>query len=247
MEQDASPNADAGFAGEAAPTAFDQFLLLLESGGPVLYVLCALSLLAATIIIGKFIQFRALRMGRRDFIDTAIGYWETNRLDQALGVLETQPNPIARVLEVALLGTAAPGLSRQVVREEVQRVAALELDRIKSGLSLLSSIATLSPLIGLLGTVLGMIDAFQSLEAAGSSVDPSILSGGIWVALLTTAGGLLVAIPAAAAHNWFQSALYRYRRAMEDAVTRIFTLPIDEPVSVQQPAGAPAPTGYPAE
>ena len=115
-------------------------------------------------------------------------------------------------------------LSEETVKEEVVRVASLQLDSLRSGLRTLALIASLSPLIGLLGTVIGMIEAFQALEAAGSRVDPAILSGGIWVALLTTAAGLVVAIPAAVAHNWFEGAVYRCRRAMEDAATQVFTL-----------------------
>jgi biopolymer transport protein ExbB len=86
----------------------------------------------------------------------------------------------------------------------------------------LEVIAALSPLLGLFGTVLGMIKAFQKLELAGSNVDPSILSGGIWEALLTTAIGLAVAIPAVLLVNYFDRIIDRTRHQMEDAATQIF-------------------------
>lgn len=114
-------------------------------------------------------------------------------------------------------------MSPSEAREEAERVANLHLDRLGQGLRLLAVIATLSPLLGLLGTVIGMIDAFRALEAAGNKVDPSILSGGIWVALLTTAAGLVVAIPAAAAHQWMEGIVERAGRAMEDVATQVFT------------------------
>ncbi len=102
-------------------------------------------------------------------------------------------------------------------------------------------------MIGLLGTVLGMINAFQALQNAGNRVDPSILSGGIWVALLTTAAGLIIAIPAAAAHNWMEGVVYRVQRAMEDAATRVFTVQIVRAADRSQPAGPGAEAVQPAE
>ncbi|XHE58623.1 MotA/TolQ/ExbB proton channel family protein [Phaeobacter sp. BS52] len=83
-------------------------------------------------------------------------------------------------------------------------------------------IATIAPLLGLLGTVLGMIAAFQALQAAGSKADPALLAGGIWEALLTTAAGMAVAIPASAALTWFEAVITRIRRDVEDSATRIF-------------------------
>jgi len=83
--------------------------------------------------------------------------------------------------------------------------------------------AAVAPLLGLRGTVLGMVEACQSLEAAGNRVNPAILSGGIWEALLTTAAGLIVAIPAVAAHNWLERSVERYSRFMEDVATRLCT------------------------
>lgn len=79
----------------------------------------------------------------------------------------------------------------------------------------------MSPLLGLLGTVLGMIVAFQQMEAAGAQVDPSTLSSGIWQALLTTAVGLGIAIPAIAVHNWMERKVERVAIRMNDAVTQV--------------------------
>ena len=90
----------------------------------------------------------------------------------------------------------------------------------------LELIATIAPLLGLLGTVLGMIAAFQALQAAGSRADPAILAGGIWEALLTTAAGMAVAIPASMALTWFESVVDRLRLEMEDFATRIFLRPV---------------------
>ena len=87
-------------------------------------------------------------------------------------------------------------------------------------------IATAAPLIGLLGTALGMIEAFQALETTGTRADPAALAGGIWEALLTTAAGMAVAIPASAALSWFESIADRLRLSMEDVATRVLARPV---------------------
>ncbi|MDO6806083.1 MotA/TolQ/ExbB proton channel family protein, partial [Wenyingzhuangia sp. 1_MG-2023] len=87
------------------------------------------------------------------------------------------------------------------LREETLRLARIEVGKLTQGLRPLEVIANIAPLLGLFGTVLGMIEAFQAMEAAGSKVDPAVLSGGIWQALLTTAGGLAVAIPVSMIHS----------------------------------------------
>jgi biopolymer transport protein ExbB len=116
-----------------------------------------------------------------------------------------------------------PQLDEATLREELVRVASRQLGVLSGYLRALEIIASLSPLLGLLGTVLGMIQAFQELSVAGSQVDPALLSGGIWQALLTTALGLAVAIPVVLAHSWLERRVERCAQAMEDAVTRVFT------------------------
>jgi biopolymer transport protein ExbB len=164
-----------------------------------------------------------------------------------LGILGGERNPVARVLEVALHGSRSKAHGEGLLKEEITRVAGLQLDNLRSGLRPLALIANISPLIGLLGTVLGMINAFQALQNAGNKVDPSILSGGIWVALLTTAAGLIIAIPAAAAHNWLEGVVYRAQRAMEDAVTRAFTMHIGPATGGREPVNPGVDAAQPAE
>jgi biopolymer transport protein ExbB len=93
--------------------------------------------------------------------------------------------------------------------------------RLESGFRFLDSVAQLAPLLGLFGTVLGMIEAFQSLQDAGAQVDPSLLAGGIWVALLTTAVGLVVAMPTALLLSWFEGRMDAERVTAECALATI--------------------------
>lgn len=129
------------------------------------------------------------------------------------------------MLTTALHARWRTEIEASVLREEIERQGRAALENLRSHTRILEVIATLSPLLGLFGTVLGMIDAFREMEAAGSRVDPSVLSGGIWEALLTTAFGLAVAIPATAAVNWLDRVVERVEHEMADAVTQVLTGP----------------------
>lgn len=195
----------------------------LTVGGPVLWVLIALSVAALSIILVKCWQFATLRPERDDDVHASLRLWREGEHDKALRELDDS-RPVAQVVGLAMRGLRAAGADRQALREEVERVASLELHRQRLLLPPLESIAMLSPLLGLLGTVLGMILAFQRLEMAGPQVDPSVLSSGIWRALLTTAFGLGVAIPVTAVHGWMERKVERVALRMNDAVTQVFTL-----------------------
>lgn len=203
--------------------------ILLELGGPVLITLMVLSVIALSIITYKSLQFIMLLGQGRSFVPVVLKHYRARHYEDALRILARRRSPVARVMDVAIIGHARADLKEFTVREEVERVAALHLERMRSFLRGLEVIGTLSPLLGLLGTVLGMIDAFQQLEYAGSRVDPGVLSGGIWEALLTTAAGLVVAIPTLAMLNWFERIVQRTAHEMENAVTQIFTAAVNEP------------------
>lgn len=203
--------------------ASQTWLAGVGKGGPVVVVLAAMSVLATAIVLLKLYQFAALQIRARRFVDEAIDRVRGGRIEEALAGLAAVRNPIARSLEVAVRGLREWDNRQREVREEVLRVGAQQLAALESYLRGLEAVANLSPLLGLLGTVLGMIRAFQRLEEAGTRVDPSVLSGGIWEALLTTAVGLAIAIPATAALNWLDSEVERFRRDMSDAVTRVYT------------------------
>jgi biopolymer transport protein ExbB len=182
-----------------------------------------ISILALAIVLLKLFQFWSARVGRRAFVAPALSHYVRGEPDKALGVLVSERNPIARVLETAIRGRGRTGVPETTLREEVVRVANFHLERLRSYLRALEVIGTLSPLLGLFGTVLGMIAAFKELEAAGNQVNASLLSRGIWEALLTTAVGLTVAIPTVAVATWLERHVDRLAHDMEDAATRVFT------------------------
>lgn len=222
-EQAAPPLSDVETLGMEQSEGFLSSLLeFLNTGGPIMYLLLALSIVAFSLILTQLLQFRGAKLGRQPFAERAITAWADGDARQAHGILSQYAStPISRLLMAGIHALTAPQAGRSDVREELTRVAGRELGNLERGLGTLSLIGGISPLLGLLGTVLGMIDAFQALEAAGNQVNPSILSGGIWVALLTTAAGLCVAIPAVVAHGWLDRIVERQTHYMEDAATRL--------------------------
>jgi len=215
-------------------------LELLRLGGPVVAVLGLMSVFGLAIALLKVWQYASARVYRRRFIEPALSQWQSGAHDQAISALADERNPIADALAVAMRGSRA-GADTAVVREEAARVGARHLSRLRSYFRPLEVIGALAPLLGLLGTVMGMITAFQQLADAGNQVNPAILSNGIWEALLTTAVGLVVAIPTVAALNWFERIVERLHEDMQDALTRFFTR--QEAVFAQTREDEPGATG----
>jgi biopolymer transport protein ExbB len=205
----------------AEPTRAETLLRLVEAGGTVVALLLALSVAAVAVILAKLLQFRRARLGSEDAALAA-----AERLRRSARPDPVDPRHPAGEL-VALAAAARGRVAPEALREELTRVGRARLAALRSHFRLLEIVAGLAPLLGLFGTVLGMIDAFRALEAAGGAVDPAVLSGGIWQALLTTAVGLAVAMPTLAALGWLERRVERAAEAMDDATARIFAPPLD--------------------
>jgi biopolymer transport protein ExbB len=189
---------------------------LVALGGPVVALLACMSVAALAAVIWKLWQFLAAGVGRHSSIEAALAAWDAGRAAEAELALSASRSHLRPVVAAAFLAPDGPEAAARV-----DALAEAALGRLESGFRLLDAIAQTAPLLGLFGTVLGMIEAFQALQGAGSSVDPSILAGGIWVALLTTAVGLAVAMPTGLALTWFESRVARERLWLDGALARI--------------------------
>jgi len=195
---------------------------LLEIGGPVVWILLGFSVIAVSIVLIKIWQIMLLSPESTTTAKKAILLWKQNEPEQALSLLKIS-KPLDELLALSMEGLRQDEIPKELLKDELQRVASLRINQLRSYLRPLEVIASLSPLLGLFGTVLGMILAFQQMELAGSQIDPSVLSGGIWQALLTTAVGLGVAIPAVVAHTWLERKTERVAVLINDGVTQVFT------------------------
>lgn len=196
---------------------------LLVRGGPVIWAIAALSVLTLALILWRLFRLSALGAWSGGRVATdAIALWHAGHRDAALASLAPHRAVRARLAHAAMTARGDATLETDAAREETTRIARALLAELRGGLRPLDLIVTIAPLLGLLGTVLGMIAAFQALQEAGGQTDAATLAGGIWEALLTTAAGMAVAIPAAAALTWFDSIADRLQAEMEGDATRIF-------------------------
>ncbi|MES1939089.1 MotA/TolQ/ExbB proton channel family protein [Salinisphaera sp. T5B8] len=202
---------------------------VITLGGPVVALLLLMSLVAITIVLAKLFQFRRVRINDRRSARKALELYRDGNASAAMTSARRSPNPAARTLARAIELRQRADVPESVLREDVMQYGSDMLESLRSHLRPLEVIAALAPLLGLLGTVLGMIEAFRDLEQAGSQVDPAVLSGGIWQALLTTAVGLAVAMPVIVALNWLERAVDRCAHEMDSVVTRVFTANLTRP------------------
>jgi len=169
-------------------------------GGPLMYPLLLCSVL--TVAYGIERGFHFFRAGRRSEAPEVIhALIEKGDYDRALTLAQETPGPVTSVLAE---GLRHRGTEKELLEEVISLRGAAELKRLNQRLHILELVGRLAPLMGLLGTVLGMVAAFRQVAAARGAVDPSLLAGGIWEALITTVAGLCVAIPAMVLHHLFE-------------------------------------------
>ena len=199
-------------------------LNLLAKGGPVMFILLGFSILALFIIILKLIQFSIVKVSNTSSLDKIISKLNKTNAKKLLIEIQQIKNPIAKVVEVVILTKSDRRFDKESRESEISRISSIQIRNLENYLGGLEVIASISPLLGLFGTVLGMIKAFLNLEKAGSQIDPALLAGGIWEALLTTAFGLAIAIPALAAYHLFENKISTTRDKMKDSIIRTNTL-----------------------
>ena len=202
------------------PTALEWVQRFLLDGGPAIWAIAALSVITLAVILWKIWRFVLAGAWSRRASLEAVKDWEAGSRDAALARVSARKGMRSRFVTGTMQAIRARPAA--AAREEATRLARDTLERAGTGLRALELIATIAPLLGLLGTVLGMIEAFRQLQEAGSGADPSQLAGGIWEALLTTAAGMAVAIPASAALTWFEAVIARVRHDMESMAARLF-------------------------
>lgn len=206
----------------------------LSPAGLILLILGLLSILVWAILIEKLRLVRRWGPGRDADLRTARAAIDRGDLAQADAALQDSAHPVAATLHVlvAAVATAIEGTGRlegkvlyiAAIRERVDhRLDDLE-QRLRRRLGLLQAIAAISPSLGLLGTVIGLIETFQVLETDGGQINPTALAGGIWSALLTTAAGLIVAIPAIAVHTLIDAAIDRVLGPIHHMVSEVETV-----------------------
>lgn len=194
---------------------------LLFAGGPILLLLIGLSLFSLALISAKALQLHRATGGVRARAE-ALGEWKAGNTSSAQAILEHGTTPADRLMLTAMRDLTS-GTPHAVVEAELEWRGNTEIAEMSRHLRLLELVGMVAPLLGLLGTVLGMIRSFQDLAGSEGSANASILAGGIWEALLTTAAGLVVAIPAAVAAGLLGEQVERATVMIESAVGQVLS------------------------
>ena len=202
----------------------ESFLIYIEKGGIIFTSLFLLSIVTIAIVTLKIIEIYFLKkLDFSKFYSLLIADKNNNINDVREGFIDTLPKSKQNII-LNLVDLVSSNNSKIDIEKEIDSLKNKEFKQIYSFLPSLEVISQVSPLVGLLGTVLGMIDSFNELELGGSLVDPSILAGGIWTALLTTAMGLIVAIPALVSHYFLEKKINDLMDDFETLISKLSTL-----------------------
>lgn len=195
------------------PDIFDPATLV------VFAALAVLSFIAVTVSAYKTIQFARLGVGKRKKAEQILDSWLSGRADEAVQMASERKSVLARILQAVFSGVQARPGETAYAEELGRQTAIIELASLSDRLRLLEMVVQAAPMLGLLGTVIGMIDAFSVLAQTQGAVDPTGLAGGIWTALTTTAVGLAVALVAYFLASWFEGRIDRERNLIEAVIS----------------------------
>jgi biopolymer transport protein ExbB len=194
---------------------------LYSIGGPVLIALLIVSLIATATAVYKLLSLRGLGVGRHRSAQEALQRWAQGDAAGAYQRVGTDTTALSRVVAEAISGVWRWPDDKERAREMATGTALSLLDVMGRHVRILETCVQAAPMLGLLGTVLGMIAAFNEMSQTGGAVDPTELAGGIWIALSATAIGLIVAIPFYFFTSWIEGRIERERAAMDTAILTI--------------------------
>lgn len=188
-----------------------------RAGGPTMYPLAACALLGLIIIVWKLFDLTTKASRTRSFLREIDGLIAERKITDALAIARDSNTPAGRIL-AAGLERHDEGTDR--VTKAIENVGLIEMANLESNLVWLATVSNVAPLLGFLGTVLGMINAFNAIELAGE-VDATLVASGIKEALVTTAAGLAIAIPVNIMHNYFVTQVDRLVIDMEESAQKM--------------------------
>ena len=182
------------------------------NGGLVMWPILFCSVVALAVAIDRFLVLRRAKINLPSFLVRIRGFIKNKDMSGATSFCLREKSPIANMVRK---GLKKFGMGHERVKEAIENAGRQEVSKLEKGLSILATVAGVAPLLGFLGTVTGMIQAFMRIEDLAGAAIPSDLAGGIWEALLTTAFGLIVGIPAYVAYNYFLSWITKFVADME--------------------------------
>lgn len=197
----------------------------IVKGGPVMWVIMALGLVAAAIIIERFLYFRKIRVDEDRLFERVKSSVEKGHYDEALAICDQNVSPFAGLMRAGIEYRDYP---QDAQKEMLNDAANQEVPHLEKNLTALGTISHIAPLLGLLGTVTGTMRAFGVLGRFGAVADPSVLAKGVSEALITTVGGLVVAVPVVIFYNYLSTRVNLTIVKMENQVNKLSLMLADE-------------------
>ena len=205
-------------ASAAGGTTLQSLLDMVLDGGPMMVPIGLCSIVALAYSVERWVRLRGGKLGTARLRRDVVGAVQQGGATRALEVCAKSKSAMARVLGVGLARAGGPFLEME---KAVEDAGGREVKRLSANLKPLVVVAAIAPLLGLLGTVWGMIQAFQNIALKDGLGKPELLAAGISQALITTAAGLAIAIPTQAAYYYFKSVIERFARDTEDTYVQI--------------------------
>lgn len=196
-------------------------ITLIKMGGPLMYPIILCSVVALAIMIDRLIYYTAIKTNVGQLKKSVFDDVKHNNIKEAMQKCDRNRSPVAKILRA---GIVKYGASREDIKESMEDASLFEVPKLESRLGALATIAHVSPLLGLLGTVTGMTASFHTVQIRAASMSPTTpgdLAGAIGEALLTTVAGLMVAIPTYVAYNYFVNRVNHYVLDMERSATEL--------------------------
>lgn len=187
-------------------------LEIFLKGGFIMWLILATSIVGLAVVIDRFLVLRKARINVPAFMVRIRGFIKKKDISGAISYCMEEKSPVANIVRK---GLKKYKFGHDRVKEAIENAGSQEISKLEKGLTILATVAGIAPLLGFLGTVTGMIQAFMTIQDLAGAANPSDLAGGIWEALITTAFGLIVGIPALAFYNYFLSAVKRLVGEME--------------------------------
>ncbi len=181
-------------------------------GGFIMWPILACSIIGLAVTIDRFIVLRKAKINVPAFMVRIRGFIKKKDISGAISYCMQEKSPIANIVRK---GLKKYKYGQERVKDAIENAGSQEISKLEKGLSVLASVAGIAPLLGFLGTVTGMIQAFMTIQELAGAANPSDLAGGIWEALITTAFGLIIGIPALALYNYFLSTVKKLVGEME--------------------------------
>jgi biopolymer transport protein ExbB len=198
-------------------------LNMFSDGGGFMYPLVLCSLFALGVIFAKWYTLWAARRGSRSTLSQVSEMIKEGRTGDAIRLCEETPGPVAAILLAGLRRSLDASYTSTDIEKAIKTTGTIELGFLERGLPVLATIANVAPLLGFLGTVAGMIAAFGAIEVAGQ-VEASLVAGGIKIALITTAAGLIIAVPVNISYNYFVTRIDKLIVEMEEGSDRVLNM-----------------------